>query len=109
MRGVFLLAQGQPPRIDNCPNQSAGSSSCLTNIPQVPADAEQLQNILSVIFGVIAAAAVVVLVMAAINFATAGSDTDKISRSKKTILYALIGLTIAVSAEIIVLTVVGSL
>jgi uncharacterized BrkB/YihY/UPF0761 family membrane protein len=96
-------------QVKNCKTLPTGSTDCVTVLPQVKANSEQLQMLLSVAFGIIAAVAVVTLIMASINFATAGSDTDKISRAKRSILYSLIGLTIALSAEIIVLTVVGRL
>lgn len=76
-------------------------------LPKVVADQSQLSRALTMLFGTIAAVAVITLMIAAINFATAGSDTEKISRSKKSIIYALVGLVIAVSAEVIVLTLIG--
>lgn len=78
-------------------------------LPEVSANQNQLQSILAVVFGVAAAIAVLIIVISAVNFASAGSDKDKIGRSKNAIIFALIGLIIAVSAEIIVLTVLGRL
>ncbi len=86
--------------------KSCNGTNC-AGLPEVAASQQQLSRIFSVIFGTIAAIAVITIMIAAINFATAGSDTEKISRSKKAIIYALIGLTVAVSAEIIVLTLLG--
>lgn len=94
--------------VNNC-KQGTVNSNCVTTLPQVAAGENQLKNILSVVFGVIAAIAVITIMIAAINFATAGSDTDKISRSKKAIIYALVGLLIALSAEVVVLTVLGKI
>ncbi len=81
----------------------------LTHLPQVAADKPQLQSILEVFFAVAAGIAVLTIVIAALNFATAGSDTEKISRSKNAIIYALIGLAIALSAEAIVQVVMDKL
>lgn len=78
-------------------------------LPEVSANQNQLQNILAVVFGIAAALAVLTIIISAINFASAGSDREKISRSKNAIIFALIGLIIAVSAEIIVLTVLDRL
>lgn len=78
-------------------------------LPEVAANQDSLSRILALGFGTIAAIAVLTLMIAAINFATAGSDTDKISRSKKTIIYSLVGLAIALSAELIVLTLIGKI
>lgn len=98
-----LFAQSQ--KVQNCPGGTT-DPSCLTTLPQVSANSNQLNNALSVIFGIAAAIALLSLVIAAFNFASAGGDSDKISRSKKTIIFSLIGLIICLSAEVIVLTLI---
>lgn len=75
----------------------------LTKLPEVKANENQIENILAVAFGVVAGIAVLSLVIAAINFATGGGDPEKISRSKNAIIFSLVGLAIALSAEAIVL------
>lgn len=92
--------------INNC-KQGSSNPTCTTTLPQVTAGDVQLKRLLSVVFGVIAAIAVITIMIAAINFTTAGSDTEKIARSKRAIIYALVGLVIALLAEVIVLTVIG--
>lgn len=87
--------------------QNSQVDADLTGLPEVTASENQLQNLLTIVFGVIAAMAIITIMIAAINFASAGSDTDKVARSKKAIIYALIGLTIAIFAEAIVLTLLG--
>lgn len=104
---VQVLAQAAPKNCKTLP--AGGPSECLSVLPQVSADQSQLKLILGTFFGIIAAVAIIILIIAAVNFATGGSDTEKISRAKRSILYSLIGLTIALSAEIIVLTVIGRL
>lgn len=94
-----LIAQYKP---DNCEGDK-----CLSNLPSVSAGENQVEAILAVVFGVFAAVAVIIIVIAAINFASSEGNPDNISRAKKTIIYALIGLVISLSAEVIVLTVVG--
>lgn len=83
-------------------------SNSNTQLPKVSADEGQLQNILAVVFGVAAAFAILTIVIAGFNFVTSDGDAEKISRSKKAIIYALIGLLIAIAAEVIVLTVIGN-
>lgn len=97
-----LLAQVQKP--NNCEGDK-----CLSNLPSVSANESQLSDILAVVFGVFAAVAVIVIIIAAINFAGSEGNPENISRAKRTIIYALIGLVIALSAEIIVMTVLGKL
>lgn len=95
--------------VNNCKQGGSGGASCTTSLPQVTAGQAQLKNILSIVFGVIAAIAIITIMIAAVNFASAGSDTEKVARSKRAVIYALIGLAIALSAEVIVLTVVGKI
>jgi heme/copper-type cytochrome/quinol oxidase subunit 2 len=104
MRSLDLFAQSLQKR-ENCPS----GSQCLSVLPEVSANDNQLRNGLALAFGIFAAVAVLVIIIAAINFATAEGDADKISRAKKTIIYAVIGLIICLSAEAIVLTVIGRL
>ena len=101
---LLFAITGQP---KNCKDLPANNTDCLTVLPQVTANNDQLQNILSVVFGTLAAVAVLVIILAAINFANAGSDTEKIARQKRAIIYALVGLTIVLSAEVLTLTLLG--
>lgn len=86
------------------PNNCEGGG-CATAFPDVAADDSSVQALLSVAFGAAAAIAVLVIIISAFNIVTGGGDSEKISRSKNSIIFALVGLAIAVSAEIIVLTV----
>lgn len=102
-------------KVQNCPNGESSafnpkqSGECLTNLPQVAAGESQLKTILAIVFAVAAAVALISLMIAAINFATAATDHEKIARSRQAIVFSLLGLVIALSAEAIVLTVVGKL
>jgi hypothetical protein len=80
-----------------------------TGLPLVQANPDNLRNGLVIFFGVVAALAVLSIVIAGFNFVTSEGDPDKISRSKRTIVLALVGLLIAMSAEAIVLTVLRKL
>jgi hypothetical protein len=95
-------------KIQNCPTGKNCNES-FTNLPQVNAGPGQVTNALKIVFGVAAAVALISLGIAAFNFATAQTDAEKISRSKKAILFSLLGLIIALSAEAIVLTVLDRL
>lgn len=109
MKNFLLFAVDDPKNCKTALPSGGSNTDCVSFLPQVSADEAQLRSILGFFFGIIAAVAVIMLIIASINFATAGSDAEKISRSKRTILYSLIGLTIALSAEMIVLTVIGRL
>lgn len=111
IKAAELFAQFK--KVQNCP---AGEGSafnpdgkCLTNLPQVAAGQSEVRTILSIVFAVAAGVALISLMIAALNYVTAFSDQDKIVRSRRNIIYSLLGLVIALSAEIIVLTIVGKL
>ncbi len=105
---TIFAAPGDIVRPENCGKTSGvNPNNCLTAFPEVAANNTQLQNLLVIIFGVLAAVAVIVIFIAALNFAFAGADPDKLKRARDTILYALIGLIVALTAEAITLFVLG--
>lgn len=97
----------------NCESADAfnpkDTPNCLSNLPQVAASSSNLKIALGIVFGVAAAVAVLSLVIAAVNFASAGTDFEKVARSKKAIIYSLIGLVISFAAEIMVLTLIDNI
>jgi len=101
----FLLFAQRP---NNC-NLGNDGADCQTTLPQVAAGQPELRTALSIVFAVAAGVALISLMIAALNYVTAFSDQDKIARSRRNIIYSLLGLLIALSAEAIVLTVVGRL
>lgn len=56
-------------------------------------------NILSLIIGV---AAVIMIIVGGLKYATSGGDTNAVSSAKNTVLYALVGLVVAVLAQFLV-------
>jgi type IV secretory pathway VirB2 component (pilin) len=84
-----------------------GSNFC-TNLPQGAASSSNLQHILQIVIGTLAAVAVLIIVIAGLNFVTAGGDSQKVAKARGTIVYALVGLVIAISAEAIVTFVLGN-
>jgi NADH:ubiquinone oxidoreductase subunit 6 (subunit J) len=83
--------------------------ACTSILPTVSANENEVQNGLAIVFGVFAAVAIIVIIVAAINFATSEGNPENISNAKKTIIYALIGLIIALSAEAAVFFLLGNL
>lgn len=55
-------------------------------------------NVLNAIYGIIAVIAVVMIVIAGIKYSTSQGDPGKVQSAKGTILYAIIGLAITISA-----------
>lgn len=76
------------------------------NLPDVELD-EVIDKIIGYFLGAVIIAAVFMIVWAGFNFVTAGGDQEKISKAKKTIFGAIIGLIIALLAQVFVELVLG--
>ncbi len=92
------LAQGISP-----PKQSD------LGLPNVGADANFLSNALGVAFGLAAALAILIIVIAGLNIAKSDGNPEEISKGKRTIILAVIGLGIAMIAEALVYFVLRSI
>lgn len=93
-----ILSIVQP---NNCEN---GGPNCLTTLPETVANANTLEKIFGIVFGTIAGVSILVIILSALNWAIRGGDSEVISRSKKAIAYAAVGLALALLAEALVLT-----
>ena len=81
--------------------------SCDTHIPKVPASLDNLQTILQIVFAVIGAVALVFIILAGLQFVTSQGDPNSAAKARQTAIYAVIGLVVALSAEVIVTFVLG--
>ena len=92
-------------QIKNCPAGTQGTN-CLTSIPQVGTDATSQSNALAVItgllFGVLAAVAVLIIVIQGVKFATSQGDPQQAADARRAIIYAIVGLVVALSAEAVI-------
>lgn len=78
-------------------------------IPKVSADDTTWAAIVSGVFIAIGGAAVLYLLLAALRYVTSGGDSGAIQQAKNAILYAAIGIVVAVSGFLIVQFVIGRL
>jgi hypothetical protein len=83
----------------NC-QLAQGSTPCDTGLPVV--QSTQLTTIFQYLFGTIGAIAVLIIVIAGLRFILANGDPQNVAKARNTIIYAGVGLVVAVSAEIIV-------
>lgn len=80
---------------------ASGSSGCADD----PADTgvndvlRTVVNILSIILGI---AAVIMIIIGGLKYVTSGGDSSKTASAKNTIIYALIGLVVALLAQVLV-------
>lgn len=70
--------------------------------------ASAIQTGLEVVFGVIGAVALLIIVIAGLRYIVAAGDPGQVAQAKKAIIYALVGLVIALSGFTIVAFVVKS-
>lgn len=93
-------------QIVNCP---PGTDDCDTNLPQVDANAATLQNVLQILFGIVAAMTIIYIIISAIKLSTSLGDPQAVKRLRGSLIYASIGLVIVLMAEAIVTFALGSL
>lgn len=91
---------------DFCSNGGAG---CNTGLPHAGASTNQLQDILRIVFAVLAALAVLFIVIAGFRFVTSQGNPQEVSKARSTIVYALVGLIVALLAEALVTFVLEAL
>jgi uncharacterized membrane protein len=85
------------------------NNSELTKLPEVAANKSSLDSFLGVLFGVIAAIAVLIIVLQGIRFVLSSGDSQKAADARKGIIYALVGLAVSLAAEAITQIVIGRL
>jgi len=97
----------------NCPGSNsngagATNDTCSTGIPKVGTSGE-LNNILTIFFGVAAVIAVLMIVIGSIMFVTSGGNPESAAKARQTIIYAVIGLVISILAEVFVNFILGKI
>lgn len=98
---LHLFAAGQ------CGNSSTVfDTSCL---PNAQGTNTELQTILRIVFGIVGALAFLMLVISGFRYIIAGGNPEDMSRAKDSIIYALVGVIVALLAEAIVAFVLGNL
>lgn len=58
-----------------------------------------LNNIANWLFTILLAVAVVYIIIAAFKFVTAGGDSDKVNKARDDVMYAMIGIAVAILAK----------
>lgn len=77
------------------------------NIPRVEAGNSQIQSILQIVFAVIGAIALIYIIISGFKLMTSLGNPDALAKARQSILYAVIGLVVALSAELIVTLLLG--
>lgn len=79
------------------------------NIPRVAAGTSQVQSILQIVFAVIGAIALIYIILSGFKLVTSLGNPDALAKARQSILYAVIGLVVALSAELLVTLLLGRL
>lgn len=66
-----------------------------------------IKNVINLLFFVIGMIAVIMIVIGGIRYATSGGDSSQVQAAKNTVLYAVVGLVVAIMAFAIVNFVLG--
>lgn len=79
----------------------------ISSLPQTSADQNRIQIVLNVVFAVLGAISVVMVIIGGIKYAASQGDPQAIAKAKGTIIYAVVGLVVAILAVAIVDFVIG--
>ena len=78
-------------------------------LPQPTANTAEIKTVLSIVFGIIGALALLMITISGLRYVLSSGDSQRMAKAKDGIIYAIVGLTIAITAEAIVNFVVGQL
>ena len=99
---LFLLTHTIAAVVQNCDPNQADDGSCQTTFPVINGTSANVKIGLQIVFGVIAVVTVIYIILAAIRYQMSLGDPAATAKLRNAIIYAAIGLVIALSAEVIV-------
>lgn len=101
--GVMAPAVGALDLWDQC-NSNSDTAVCKGKGDKVD---NTVKNITSLLLWALGAVAVIMLVIGGFKYVTSNGDSNNIQQAKNTVLYAVIGLVVAILGQIIVTYVVS--
>ena len=78
-------------------------------LPHVGAGGSQISSILGVVFGIVGGLSLLFIIIGGFRYVISAGDPQSIAQAKNTILYAVIGMAVAIGAEAIVSFVLGKI
>lgn len=72
------------------------------SLPQPQANQSTVSAILGIAFGIIGALSLLMITVSGLRYITSAGNPEKTAKAKSGIIYAIVGLVIAISAEAIV-------
>lgn len=79
------------------------------NVPEVTLTTDTVGNALSAVFIAIGALSILFLLIGGVRYILSAGDQSQVTQAKNTIMYALVGIVVSLSAFAIVQLVVGAL
>lgn len=104
--GFAAVAAPAATAIDLFDGCSADSSSAVCKAAGNDSAQNIVASIISALLWIIGAIAVIMIVIAGIKYTTSNGDANKIQSAKNTLLYAVIGVVVAVLGQAIIIFVV---
>jgi hypothetical protein len=77
-------------------------SNNLPNLPKTSADSTSISHLLTLLFTVVGALALLMMVIAGLRYILAQGEPQKMTEIRRQIIYIAIGLVLAASADVIV-------
>lgn len=86
--------------LDPC---TVNPSSSVCNYQNTRGDSRQIiKNIVNLLLYIVGASAVIVIIISGIKYTTSAGDAGQVAGAKRTLLYAVVGLAVAMLAYVIV-------
>jgi hypothetical protein len=76
-------------------------------LPQAHADSGAVSNVLEIVLGIIGALALLMITVSGLRYVLSAGDPQKAKQARNGIIYSLVGLAVAISAEALVVFVVN--
>ncbi len=81
---------------------SASGKVCLDSLPQTTASPNVIQNVVQIVITILGAVALLMITIAGFQYVLSRGDPQKVAQAKNAIIFAVIGLLVAIFAQIIV-------
>jgi hypothetical protein len=88
---------------------TTGTAVSIESLPHVGATDDLVDKLIGITIGVVGALALLFIVIGGYRYVISQGNPQAVAQAKNTILYALIGLIVAISAQVIVSFVIGKL
>lgn len=79
------------------------------NLPKSNANKSQIENVIGIVITIIGAIAFLMVVLSGFRYVLAGGEPEKLAKARNALIFALVGLLIAITAQAIVSFVVKNI